>query len=449
MATTMPWGEQITVLMEFGFPVGGMQLDDPETAALDTAILDGSLVGDDVSEFCRSINIRRGRPDQLQSFNAGICTIDLNNNDRRFDPINESSPYWNPVLGKSGVTPRRKVTVLSDSTPLFTGLVTDIDVTYTPTSTTASLDLSTVTVTAADDFVLLANAYTETVITPIEELSGARVESILDLPEVAYPLGPRNIDTGIATLGGGATFEIDVNTNILSYLQEVATAEQGYFYMGANGDLVFTDRVAGTFGVQSAYFSDDGTQIPYSGLEVVYGQEFLYNKVITQIEGGIEQVADDAASQAEYGISTLSLSGLLLATDAAADELADDLLAKYSQPQYRFDRLRTEFNQLTGAQQDTIAALELADVVQITRTYNTGTPPSVSLDFGIEGITHSITSTEHSVELALSYVELLLPFTLDDAVLGRLDENNALSEAAVLLPFFFDISEFDSGYSFQ
>lgn len=448
MATTMPWGEQITVLMEFGFPVGGMQLDDPNTAALGTAILDGTLIGDDVSEFCQSINIRRGRPDQLQNFNAGICTIDLVNNDRRFDPINESSPYWNPVLGKSGVTPRRKVTVSSDSVPLFVGLVTDIDVAYEPTSSVASFDLSTVTVTAADDFVLLANAYTESVVIPTEQLSGARVETILDLPEVSYPLTNRNIDTGIATLGGGATFEIAANTNVLSYLQEVATAEQGYFYIGANGDLVFTDRVAGTFGVQTAFFADDGTQIPYTGLDVVYGQEFLYNKVITQIEGGIEQIADDAASQTEYGISTLSLSGLLLATDAAANDLAEDLLAKYSQPQYRFDRLRTEFNRLTDAQQNTVAAIELADVVQVTRNYNTGTPSSVSLDFGIEGISHSITSAGHTVELALSYVELLLPFTLNDAVLGRLDENNALSEEA-FDPFFFDVSAFDSGYSFQ
>lgn len=447
MATTLPWGEEVTVLMELGFPVGGMALDDPETAALDTAILDGSLIGDDVSSYCQSIKIARGRPDQLQNFNSGTCSIELNNNDRRFDPINQSSPYWNPVLNRSGVTPRRKVTVISNGVKLFVGRITDIDVAYAPTKSGAAYDLGTVQVTAADDFVLLANTYTEAAITPSEELSGARVTSILDLPEVNYP-ATRQVDTGTALLGGGATYEIAANTNVLSYLQQVATAEQGYFYIAADGDLVFTDRIGGTFGTPAAYFSDDGTQLPYSALQVVYGQEFLYNKVLTQIEGGTEQVADDAASQAEYGISTLALTNLLLSSDAAALELAQDLLSKYSQPQYRFDRMVTDFNTLTVGQQGTLANLEIADVVQVARNYNTGSPGSVSLDFSVEAITHTITASGHTIELGLSYVELLLPFILDDTTQGRLDENNALSEE-VLLPFFFDDSIFDGGYSFQ
>ena len=448
MATTMPWGEEITVLMELGFPTGGMALDDPETAALDTAVLDGTLLGDDVSEFCQSIKINRGRPDQLQNFNAGTCVIDLVNNDRRFDPINESSPYWNPLTNKSGVTPRRKVTVLSDGIELFVGRITDIDVVYAPTSSTAVYDLSNVQITAADDFVLLANTYTEAAITPSEELSGTRVEAILDLPEVAYP-ATRQIDTGTALLGGGATFDIDANTNVLSYLQEVATAEQGYFFIGADGDLVFTDRVAATFSNPTVYFSDDGTQIPYTDLSVLYGQEFLYNKVVTQIINGTEQVADDVASQTEYGISTLSLSSLLLSTDAAALELAADLLGKYSQPQYRFDRLAADFNTLTGAQQNDLAGLELADLISVTRNYNTGTPSSVEFTVSIEAISHSITASAHRVEFGLAYAEPIYPLTLDDAVFGRLDENNALAESTPLLPFFFDQSEFDNGYSFQ
>jgi hypothetical protein len=448
MATTMPWGEEITVLMELGFPVNGMELDDPELAALGTAILDGTLIGDDLSSYCQSIRIGRGRPDQLQNFNAGSCVIELNNNDRRFDPINQDSPYWDAEQGRSGVVPRRKVTVRSGTDDLFVGLITDVDVSYSPTKSGASYDLSTVQITAADDFVLLANTFTESAITPTEELSGARVESILDLPEVAYPL-TRSIDTGIATLGGGATFEIAANTNVLTYLQQVASSEQGYFYIAANGNLVFTDRVGATFGGASVLFADDGTEVPYTALQVIYGQEFLYNKVVASITGGTEQIANDVASQAEYGISTLSLDELLLSTDAAALELAQDLLASYSQPQYRFDRLRTEFMTLTGVQQTALSGLELGDIVQVKRTYNTGTPAFVELQFSIEAISHSITPSGHSIELGLAYVELIYPFTLDDAVLGRLDENNALSEATPLLPFFFDISEFDSGFSFQ
>lgn len=426
MSTTLPWGEQITVLMELGFPVNPFTLDSASLGVLDTNALDGSLLGDDVSEYCQTINIRRGRPDQLQNFNAGTCSIILVNNDRRFDPINENSPYWNSTLGRSGVTPRRKVTVRSGGVDLFVGRITDINVDYAPTGTGAPYDLSTVEIIASDDFVLLANTYTEAAITPSEELSGARVTSILDLPEVDYP-ATRNIDAGIATLGGGATFEIAANSNVLSYLQQVATAEQGYFYVAANGDLTFTDRIAATFDTPSAYFADDGTVIPYSALEVLYGQEFLYNKVVAQITGGSEQVADDVASQAEYGISTLSLSDLLLSTDAAALALAEDLLSKYKQPQYRFDRLRTDINGLGSIDRATLIALELGDVVNIIRTYNTGSPASVALDFSIESLSHTITPSGHQIELGLAYVELLSAFTLDSATLGVLDALNALT----------------------
>jgi hypothetical protein len=448
MSTTLPWGEQITVLMELGFPANPFTLDSESLGVLDSSVLDGTLLGSDVSSYATQVRISRGRPDQLQNFNAGVCVIDLNNNDRRFDPINEDSPYWNPVLNRSGVTPRRKVTVFSNGLPLFTGRITDIDVVYEPTSSSANYDLGTVTITAADDFVLLANTFTESMITPVEQLSGSRVEAILDLPEVAYP-ATRQIDDGVATLGGGAVFEIDTNTNILTYLQNVAASEQGYFFIGADGDLVFTDRIAGAFGVPQAYFSDDGTQIGYQGLEVIYGQEFLYNKVITQIQEGAEQIANDVASQAEYGISTLSLSDLLLSTDAAALALAEDLLGKYKQPLYRFDRLRSEYMTLTTIDQNTVTALEISDVVEITRTYNTGNPSAVSLVYAIEAITHVISPSGHIVEFGLSPTELLFPLTLDDPTLGQLDSVNVLAPPAVLSPFVFDISEFDAGYSFQ
>jgi hypothetical protein len=428
MATTLAWGEQITVLMELGFEVNKFTLDDPVLGVLDgEGRLDGTLIGDDVSEYCRQVTISRGRPDQLQNFNAGTCSITLNNFDRRFDPTNQDSPYWNPVTNKSGVTPRRKVTVLSGGVALFTGRITDIDISYEPNQPTATEDNSTVTITASDDFVLLANTYTQSAITPSSQLSGARVTSILDLSEVNYP-ATRDIDTGTATLGGGATFEIAANTNVLTYLQNVATAEQGYFFIAANGDLTFTDRVAASFASPSATFSDAaGIDLPYTALSVLYGQEFLYNKVVAQVVDGTDQVANDATSQANYGISTLNLSGLLLEDDAAAATLAAELLDRYKEPQYRFDRLQTLYNALDVSDQVTVTALELADVITITRTYPTGSPASVTESYSVEALRHSITPTEHRVEIQLAVADLVFPFTLDDALYGVLDSTNALT----------------------
>jgi hypothetical protein len=423
---TMAWGENIQIFMELGFPVNSFTLDDAVLGVLDEDYLDGTLIGDDVSAYAQDISISRGRSDQLQNFSAGTFSVRLLNRDRRFDPINQSSPYWNSTLGVSGVAPRRKVTVVSDGVALFTGRITDIDVSYEPNNPNATTENSYVTITASDDFVLLANTYTESAITPTQVLSGTRVTEILDLPEVNYP-STRNIDAGSAALGGGATFDIAANTNVLTYLQSVASSEQGYFFVAANGDLTFTDRIAASFSTISAYFTDTGSNIPYTSLSVMYGQEFLYNKVVCTVEGGTDQTVNDVASQAEYGISTLNLSGLLLVDDAAALTLATDLLDRYKLPEYRFDKLQTIYNPLSSINKTTLTAVDIADVISITRTYPTGTPASVTKEYSIENIRHVITPSSHTVEFGLAVADLVYPFVLDDATFGVMDSTNALS----------------------
>jgi hypothetical protein len=323
MPTTMPWGETVEVTMELGFPVLPFTIGNATLGKIGGgSYIGGTLVGLDVSPYVVGLSTSRGRPDQLQQFNAGTATIELVNTDRRFDPINADSPYWNPTTGQSGVVPRRKVTVKCDDETIFVGRITDIDVRYSPTDPTNGAENSFVTIMASDDFARLANTYTDAAIVPSEEFSGVRVTSVLDLAEVDFPVAARQIEQGVAVLGGGATFTIDAGTNALSYLQEVATAEQGYLFIAADGTLVFTNRILPAFATIAATFSDDGTALPYSGLDIVYGSEFLYNRVQTSVVGGTDQIADDAASQSEFGVITLSLGQLLLKDDASALTLA-------------------------------------------------------------------------------------------------------------------------------
>ena len=416
MATTLVFGEQVSVIAALGFTVREFTLNSSQLNGED--VLDGTLEGLDIAPYVQSLTISRGRSDQFSGFRAGTCTIVLNNNDRRFDPINEDSPYWNPLTDSSGVTPRRRVEIASGgNTPLFTGRITDIDIAY-------NFDLSTCTITASDDFVLLANTFTGAAFTPSAELSGARVAAILDLPEVNFPAATRNIDTGVATLGA---YQIAANTNAATYLQRVAEAEQGLFYVAADGTLTFTDRVTSSFAAPVATFSDTGSDISYTGLATIYGQEFLYNRVQTQTETGAVQTADDATSQTEFGISTLALDGLLLASDGAALTLADKLLSLYKQPEYRFDDLQILASALDSSDRNLLMSLDMGDVITVTRTFSTGTPASVSDDYAIERITHQITPDRHIVTLGLYVADLVNPFTLNDAVFGRLDEQNAVT----------------------
>lgn len=419
MATTLASGEQLTVLAEVGFITNQFLLDDAEAGVLNNTefVLDGNLLGVDITEYCQQITVTRGRQDQFAQFNAGQCSIQLINNDRRFDPINTASPYYDATAGRSGVVPRRKVTVLSGTNYLFTGRITDIDVSY-------NYNLSTVTVIAADDFVLLANTVVEADITPSVELSGSRVGYLLDLPEINYPATTRNISAGQATLGA---YQIAANTNALTYLQSIANSEQGACFIAADGVLTFTDRVDATFASPVADFADDGTEIAYTALSVIYGQEFLYNRVQATVEGGAVQVADDAGSQTEFGITTLSLSDLLLASNAEALTLANYLVGLYAEPQYRFDDLGLLVSAMSGGDRDTINALELQDVVTVKRTYATGTPASVTDYYAVERLSHNITAGVHQVTVGLFNTEILFQLTLDDAVFGILDSTNALA----------------------
>jgi len=419
MATTLASGEQITVLAEVGFITNFFVLDDIDAGVLDNTqfVLDGNLEGEDITEYCQLVSITRGRQDQFAQFNAGQCSLTLINNDRRFDPINTASPYYDATAGRSGVVPRRKITVKSGSNFLFTGRITDIDVIY-------NYQLSEVVITAADDFVLLANTVVEANVTPSVELSGARVDFLLDLPEIDYPSTSRNISTGLATLGA---FQIDANTNALTYLQQIATSEQGACFIAANGDLTFTDRLDASFAVISASFSDTGADIPYTALQVIYGQEFLFNRIQATIEGGTVQVADNASSQTEFGITTLALPDLLLQSNAEALTLANYLVALYAEPQYRFDDLGLIVSAMSAPDRNTINALELQDVVEITRTYTTGSPASVTELYAVERLSHTITAGEHRVTVGLFNTEVLFQLVLDDAVFGTLDSDNALA----------------------
>ena len=413
MATVLKSGEQIQVFIDVGATVDAFILNTSQLNGID--VLDGNAF-DDVAEYVQSLSIARGRSSQLDQFSAGRCTITLLNNDRRFDPINELSPYWNIATSSSGFTPRRRIRVTLNGLDVYVGRIADIDVNY-------DFELSTVTLTAVDDFVLLANTFTGAAFTPSEQLSGARVESILDLAAVDFP-ATRAISTGVTTLGA---YQVDANTNALSYLQACAEAERGYFYVAADGDLTFTDRADVTF-IPSIVttFTDSGGGLPYQALDVIYGQELLYNRIQVTRESGTLQTANDLTSQTTFGVSTYAIDNVLLASDLQASTLADSLLTQYSQPRYRFDNLRVNMLAFTNLQRDEVNTLELGTVVDVIRTYDSGFPLSVTQTYLIERISHLITPGSHTVEFGLRYADLVNTFILDDVVFGVLDADNAL-----------------------
>lgn len=421
----MPWGGTYKVTADIGF-IAGFKLDATDGyGTLDDplAALYASGVGVDITEDVQEITINRGRQTQLDDFSAATCSILLYDQTRKYDPVNTASPYYNTTTGTSGVTIRRTVKVFYDDTQIFTGKITDIDVEFQPTSTPISR--SNVTIEAADDFVLLANARLEEY-TPTAQLGGARITTLLALPEINYT-DPVSLDTGTVTLD---TETIPDQTVLLDYLQDIAATEQGYLFMKGDGTLRFSNRLGTILVTDPFFFADDGTgDADYEALSVMYGQEQLYNRVVcTPIDSINPGIADDATSQSTYGVSTLHLSDLLC-SDADAQILADYLLPLYKDPQYRFDSVSLSFagSKVSTAVQQDIIALDLGSVLKVKKSFATGTPTTLTQTLSIEGINHTITPTAHNIVFRTAVRDIAYYWTLDDPVLGQLSTDNAVS----------------------
>jgi hypothetical protein len=205
----------------------------------------------------------------------------------------------------------------------------------------------------------------------------------------------------------------------LQALNDVATAEGGRLFVGRSGLVNFDARVAAASGSAVANFG--GTAgLPIQSLSNEFGAETVLNRVAVQIDGGTaSSVATGTASQDEYGIKTLSLTGVPLVNDAAGSALASFLLSRFEVPTVNFSGFTVLLNGLTAAQQDVVAGLEIGDLVSVSKTFNVGSPSTVSQNVVVESIRHSINPSRHDVTVGLGQIRLA--FVLDTSNLDDPD----------------------------
>jgi hypothetical protein len=398
-----------TKTVEIGFDLssaGGpfFTLDDPVQGVLDNTsfILGGSLFYD-VSQYVVSINSNRGRSRELDKYNAGGLEVVFDNQTRVFDPLNSASPYAGQIV------PHREIRVKSNGSAVFYGLIDDWNLNYNPGGDNTAAAL------ASDGFTLLAQQ-TLSAHTATPQLTGARINAVLDRPEVNWDATNRNIDTGTINLQGDV---VDDGTGVLNYLQTVETTESGNLFIDKSGRVTFQDTLTGPSSAGLVTLTDDGTGIPFSNVAVVYGSELLYNRVVITRTGGSPQITQDTDSQNSYGISSLNIDGLLFNSDTDSLALANALLGSYSEPEYRFDSITVQMSELSTAQQNSLLALDLTDQVKIKFTPNN--IGSQIVKYGqITGIEHRVGIFVHELTFkfrTLEYAE----FVLDDAVFGLLD----------------------------
>lgn len=396
--------------VEIGFDLSALGgpffiLDDPVQGVLDntTYTLGGTLFYD-VSSDVLSVSVNRGKSRQLDKFTAGNAAVTFINQDRAFDPLNASSPYFGQII------PRRTVRITTSGSAVFYGSVDDWNLTYDVSG------YSTAGAVVSDGFTYFAQQVL-TAHTATSQLTGARIGAVLDRSEINWPTSLRDLDTG------GMTLQADVvsdGTNALDYLQLVNFSEPGALFMGADGSIVFRDRTDAPAGTGLVSFTDDGTGIPFVDVQVVYGSELLYNFIQVERANGGTATASDSDSQNSYGVVALVQSGLLMNADADGQDLADYLLGKYSEPEYRFESLTVALEDLSSGNQASVLGLEIGDIARIKFTPNqTGT--QIDKYATIIRIDHEIVPMSHRITYGfetLDYASLVL----DDTVFGLLDD---------------------------
>jgi hypothetical protein len=209
----------------------------------------------------------------------------------------------------------------------------------------------------------------------------------------------------------------------LSALQAVAIAEDGRLFANRRNQIQFDPRITFTFSTAIASFGGTASnEIPILAIGVAYGQETLFNRVQVDVDGGTAaQVVSDATSQTKYGVQTLSFSNVPLNNLAAGATLAQNLLDKYKEPKIRFNEISTSLNACGSALWPTVLALDVGDVISVTKTYSAGLPLSRTDSVFIESVAHDITPSDHRIRFGLGQAQVILPFLLDTSELDDTD----------------------------
>lgn len=403
-----------------GFPTttgfgNALQLDGLNVARnqLNTGIL-GGIAFADLTNLVESVTITRGRNRQLDQFNAGTATVVFNNSSRVLDPLNQSSPYWQGApFNTTGVLPRTPIVISSNGIPIYTGVVTDWNLSYDiqPNGDRMYAQCS-------DAFTVLANQALNEV-TPARQLSSDRVNTVLNYSEIDYQ-GARAIGTGSSYLGA---YQIDQDTEVLNYLQQVTTSEQGYLYVSAAGSLTFKGRSSVLNPISGATFNTTGSGLPMQSIENQFGDELLYNYIITQSPAGAVQTTSNATSIAAFQTQQYALTNLLNDTVTEVAAIGNYLLGKYQDPILRFTGISTELAALTTANQNICLALDLTSIATVVMAYTTGTPASVTQTLIVSGVSHNITPQSHIISYNFENTDGNQYMTLNNDIFGILDAN--------------------------
>jgi hypothetical protein len=167
----------------------------------------------------------------------------------------------------------------------------------------------------------------------------------------------------------------------------------------------------------ATYFDDTNTNIPFTAVQLAYGSELNYNRVVVVNTAGTVPAVDAAAGTA-YGVRTFTQADNLSNTLADGTAVANYLLDSYRLPDYRFQSISTELNGMAALDQYEVLVTDIWDAADITYTPSAVGTALHSIE-KVVGVAHSISPASHLVTFALSSYGSR--FVLDSTTQGVLD----------------------------
>ena len=362
--------------------------------AFDSDPLDSSQTFTDVSSFLRGFKISRGRASNLSQFQPGTALIQLDNSDNRFSP-NQTTHFFDSSNNRTKVQPLKRIRIKAaqggTTYTLFHGFVESFPVNYGLQGQD-----STTNIKAVDVFKLLNNATLDSVgwklgtsllgqttrlaFGQTQELSSIRAANILN----SFGYTNQAISTGQLQVQTQSTTD-----TLLAALQAVERAENGTFFIAANGNATFRDRnfrLTNTT-TPDATFGQGGSDLPYTDIVSSYDDTKIINTVLFTRTGGSQQSAVSDDSVQRFGTHSLTQSGRLNIQDSDVLSIAKQKVVENDIPQ-------TSVRTLIFRPQSNISIWAKAlglDIGAFVKT-NVLTPSGTteSYDLFIENIQHSV-----------------------------------------------------------
>ena len=393
--------------------------------AFDSEPFDASQSFTDISAFVRYFDISRGRSHELGDFRAGTLSFSVSNQDNRFNP-SQTTHFYDSTNGRTKIQPLKQVKVSatydSSTYVIFRGFLDVVPVKFLAEGAD-----SIVTFTAIDAFRLFQNQTFQSVgwrvgrtgFTELgqttrlgygdeEELSSVRVSRILNA--IGFPSALRTIGTGTKNVQQQA-----LTTNVLAGLKACETAENGQFFISADGKATFRNRAYkftnALATTSQATFDNSGSNLPYTNVQVSFDDNEVINNYSWTRSGGSTQFIADADSITRFTALNSSVS-TINTSDGDVLSIIQQKLSETAIPIIRIDSLQINPRQNTSIWPQALGR-EIGDRITVNIVNTDGS--TFSDELFIESIKHTVNASSQTWNWTLT----LSPASSASWVLGQ------------------------------